>query len=244
MIVAQELKNINIRKAFKQSLNSNYSYCIFNMSMPLKLYKDNLKSYDLHNNHKEIGVILNNSSFLNKNDNDVLFKNKKALAQSFQNKIILKLIQPEDYSFLSWIKTVQPHIIKIMPSFIMLPVNKSLNISKLSNCILAIQEFNSILVSFIFTSEVVFYQQREKLSSLSYLINNVGFPSKTSLCLDIDFMEKDFYTLKDILNDIIKFDIINKISMIKTNKYTLKDESFKEFIDSLKDDVIVFGENI
>lgn len=244
MLLAKEYLNINARKAFRKSLSKDYLYSIFDMNMPFKMYKNNLKTYDLHQNHKEIGVILQNSSFLNKDDNYVLFNNKKALAQSFQNQIILKLCQPEDWNFLNWIKMIQPHVIGISPSFVMIPINNALNISKLSDCILAIQEFNSFLVSFVFTSEVVFYQKKESLASLAYLINNVGFPSKTSLCLDIDVMEKEFYTLQDILNDIFKFDIINKVSMLKTNKYTVKDIAFKEFLNSLPEDIIVFGENI
>lgn len=244
MILAKEFSSMNVRKAQRRALNNSYTYSIFDVSMPLKMYKNNLKTYTLHDKHEEIGVILQNSSFLNKNENHVLFDKKKALAQSFQNQIIVKLNQPSDWTFLSWIKMIEPYITGVAPSFVMMPINNNLNISVMSDCILAIQEFNSILLSFVFTSEIVFYQRAESLSSLAYLIHNVGFPSKTSLCLNIDHMEKDYYTLKDIRDDIIKYELSNKISMVKTDKYTVKNGVFKELLNSLPEDVIVFGDKI
>lgn len=244
MILAKEFSSMNARKAQRKALNSSYTYSIFDMSMPLKMYKNNLKTYSLHDNHEEIGVILQNSSFLNKHDNHVLFDKKKALAQSFQNQIIIKLHQPDDWTFLKWMHMIEPYVLGVSPSFIMMPINNSLNISVMSDCILAIQELNSILLSFAFTSEIVFYQRKETIPSLAYLIHNVGFPSKTSLCLNIDDMENNYYTLKDIRDDIIKYELTNKISMVKTNKYSVKNAIFKEFLNSLPEDIIIFGDKI
>lgn len=244
MILAKEFSSMNARKAQRKALNSSYTYSIFDMSMPLKMYKNNLKTYSLHDNHEEIGVILQNSSFLNKNDNHVLFDKKKALAQSLPNQMIIKLTQPDDWTFLKWIHMIEPYILGVSPSFIMIPINNSLNISVMSDCILAIQELNSILLSFAFTSEIVFYQRKETIPSLAYLIHNVGFPSKTSLCLNIDDMEHNYYTLKDIRDDIIKYELTNKISMVKTNKYSVKNAIFKEFLNSLPEDIIIFGDKI
>jgi len=244
MILAKEFLSMNVRKAQRKALNSSYTYSIFDISMPLKMYKNNLKTYSLHDNHEEIGVILQNSSFLNKRNNHVLFDKKKALAQSFQNQIIIKLHQPDDWAFVKWMHMIEPYVLGVAPSFIMIPINNSLNISIMSDCILAIQELNSILLSFAFTSEIVFYQRKETISSLAYLIHNVGFPSKTSLCLNIDDMESNYYTLKDIRDDIIKYELTNKVSMIKTNKYSVKNAIFKEFLNILPEDIIVFGDKI
>lgn len=244
MILAKEFPSTNIRKVQKKALNSNYTYSIFDTKMPLKMSESNLKLFQLHDNHKEIGVLLKNSSFLEKEGNTVLFENKKALAQSFQNQVILKLQQPDDWSYLSWIKMMEKHILMISPSFLMLPINNSLNTMKISDCNLVIQEFNSLLLNFTFTTDVVIYQRNEPLSSLAYLIQNLGFPTKTYLCLNLDSMETDFYSLKDIKEDILKFDISNRIAMIQTNKYSPKSSVFKEFLTCLRDDIIIFGENI
>lgn len=177
MILAKEFPSTNIRKVQKKALNSNYTYSIFDTKMPLKMSESNLKLFQLHDNHKEIGVLLKNSSFLEKEGNTVLFENKKALAQSFQNQVILKLQQPDDWSYLSWIKMMEKHILMISPSFLMLPINNSLNTMKISDCNLVIQEFNSLLLNFTFTTDVVIYQRNEPLSSLAYLIQNLGFPT-------------------------------------------------------------------
>lgn len=244
MLLAKEYPSTNIRKVQKKALNSSYTYSIFDIQMPLKMSESNLKLFDLHDNHKEIGILLKNSSFLEKEGNTVLFENKKALAQSFQNQVILKLQQPDDWSYLAWIKMMEKHVLMISPSFLMLPINKNLNLTKISDCNLAIQEFNSILLNFTFTTDVVIYQREESLSSLSYLIQNVGFPMKTYLCLNLDNMETDYYSLSDIKDDILKFDISNRIAMIKSNKYSPKNSIFKEFLTCLRDDIIIFGENI
>lgn len=243
MIVAKEFKSINVRKYFKNAISSSYSYSIYNITMPLKMSKKNISKYSLHENNKDLGVILNNVSTLDRYNNTVLFNDKKAYAQSFQNKTIIKLLQPSDENYTKWIETIKPYIQSINPSFLMIPIN-NFNILNIRNINLVIQELNTILFSFAYNSFVVFYQKTEPISVLSYIINHTAFPTKTSLCLDLDFMENDFYTLKDILNDIIKFNILNRISIIKTDKYTLKDKEFKKFLSTLPEDVIVYGEKI
>ena len=64
MILAKEFSSMNVRKAQRRAVNNSYTYSIFDVSMPLKMYKNNLKTYTLHDKHEEIGVILQNSSFL------------------------------------------------------------------------------------------------------------------------------------------------------------------------------------
>lgn len=244
MIFAKNYKSLNVRKAQKRALNSLYDYCVFDVGLPLKMSKKNMYQYSLHEEHKEIGVLLSNISTLDKANNSVLFNNKKALAQSFQHQIIIKLIQPPDLKYDYWIKIMQNYILSLNPSFVMLPINKDINVQSIGDSTLAIQEINSILFGFAFDCDVVIYQRNEALSSLAYIIQHIAFPSKTSLCIDIDSLETDFYTLKDIGEDIIKFEISNKISMVHTSKYSAKNAVFKEFLKYLPSDVIVFGEKI
>ena len=244
MILAKRHTKVNVRKMQRTSLNSSYSYSIFNMDMPFKICDRNLYLYSLHQNHKEIGVTLSNHSTLDKSNNDVLFNNKKALAQSFQQKIILNLKQPKNQEYNGWLKLIQKQCLRLNPSFIMLPINSDLDTSSIALCNKAIQEINSILFSFALDSEVVIYQNKENISSLSYIVNSIAFPTKTSLCLNIDNMLSPYHLLDDIYNDIVKFNILNKISMIETNAHSLKDKEFINFLSKLKDDVIVFGDKI
>lgn len=244
MILAKEFSTINVRKAHKRILRANYDYCIFEMSMPLKMSKTNLVNYDLHEYHKEIGVLLFNHSTLDKSNNAVLFEKKKALAQSFQHHMVVKLKQPSKEAFTSWIKMLEPYVLSLNCSSVMFPLNKAIDSKTISGCNLIIQELNSVLLHFALTGDIVLYQTDESISSLSYIIHSVGYPSKTSLCLNIDAMEKDYYTLKDIRDDIIKYDITNKVSMICSNKYSTKSSVFKEFLSILPDDIIVFGAKI
>ena len=244
MILAKYFKSLNSRKAFKKAINSLYMYTIYGLTMPLKMSKKNLSKYSLHEEHKEIGVILNNNSTLDKAVNHVLFNEKKAFAQSFQNRIIVKLIQPIELKYDEWVKTIQKYIYSLNPAFIMIPINRNINVQSLSSCNLVIQELNPILFNFAFDSYIIIYQEEEPLSSLAYIIQHTAFPSRTSLCLNLDFMENVNYTLNDILEDINKFNIQNKISMIQTNKYSIHDKRFKTFLSFLSEDVIVFGEKI
>ena len=244
MILAKNYPNLNVRKAQKRALNSIYDYCIFDVDMPLKMSRKNMHQYSLHEEHKEIGVLLSNTSTLDKDSNFVLFKDKKALAQSFQHQIILKMKQPDELNYYNWIKMMQSYVLNVNPSFVMIPLNKKSNTDTVAGCNLVIQEINSILFGYAFDTDVVIYQEKESLSSLSYIIQHVAFPSKTSLCLDIDVMESSLYTLKDICDDILRFNISNKISMIHTSKYLSKSTAFQEFLKYVPEDVIVFGKKI
>lgn len=244
MILAKSYKRLHVRKAQKKALYSMYDYCVFDMHMPFKMSTKNLHQYKLHDENKEIGVLLSNNSLLDKSNNFVLFNKRKALAQSFQHKIIVRLIQPRELEFNYWIKMIQNYTISLSPSYIMIPINSTLDTRDISNCNLAIQEINFVLFGIAFDSDVVIYQREESIPSLSYIIHHIAFPSKTSLCINIDILETEFYSLKDLSEDILKFDIVNKISMVYTNKYSTKDRSFRDFLEILQDDVIVYGEMI
>lgn len=244
MIVAKHFSLYNTRKLFKTSLNSPYDYSIYDVDMPFKMSKKNLSKYLMHENHKDLGVMLNNHITLDKTNNNALFSNKKAFAQSFQNKTILKLVQPSDIKYDKWMSIVKTCIHLINPSFLIIPINKDLNVKTYDIVNLAIQEINTVLFEFANDSFVVINQDNIPLSILAYIIHHAAFPSKVSLCLNLDFMINENYTLSDLSSDIFKFDILNKISIINTNKYTLNNKEFNEFLKQLPEDIIIYGEKI
>lgn len=244
MIIAKHILSCNTRKLFKTSLNNPYDYTIYDVDMPFKMSKTNLYKYSMHENHKDLGVLLNNHSTLDKASNTALFNNKKAFAQAFQNKTIIKLIQPEEIKYDKWITLIKDSIHLINPSFLIVPINNKLTVRTYDIVTLAIQELNTVLFEFANDSFVVINQDKIPLSILAYIIHHAAFPSKVSLCLNLDFMITENYTLSDLYNDIFKFDILNKISIIQTNKHAINDFEFKEFMKNLPEDIIVYGEKI
>lgn len=244
MVTAKEFHYLHIRKIQRAALYTKYDYCIFDMSMPFKFSDSNINSYQSHNNFKEIGLFLRNHKLLDKRENKILFSSRKAVSSPYTTHIILKLCKPDNINFQKWISSIQEHILKIQPSLIMLPIDNKKNIQSISDCNIIIQELNVILIPLAINSEVIIYQQCEPLSSLAYIIQNTVFPRKVSLCIDLDYIEKEFYTLRDIKEDILRFNIKNKISMIKTNKYSDKNAVFRDLLKVLPEDVIVFGDKI
>lgn len=244
MITAKHFSTYNTRKLFKTSLVSSYDYCIYDVETPFKMSRQNLSKYLMHENHKDLGVLLNNHLTLDKTSNNALFSSKKAFAQSFQNKTIIRLKQSLDIGYFKWLSMISPSVHFINPSFLIIPINKDINVKSFEAVTLAIQELNTVLFEFASESFVAISQDEVPLSILAYIIHHAAFPSKVSLCLNIDFMLSANYTLSDLSSDIFRFDITNKISMLNTNKYSINDIEFKEFLKYLPEDVIVYGEKI
>ena len=235
---------INIRKIQKKALFESYDYSIFNLSKPLKMCNSNLSRFSLHGNHKDIGVVLKNTYRLNKDSNGALFYKKKALAQDLDNKLILNLVQDKEYSFTAWIKNLEPYILSLRAHSVIIPIDRDVKLDSISSCSLVIQELNPILMQITPISKVVIYQGNNQLSQLSYVVHHLDFPKEVSICLNVDMMISDIYSIFDIKEDIIKYNIENKISMIHTDIYSVKDKDFKELLSVLNSEVIVYGEQI
>lgn len=244
MLKAKEYISANIKKMQKRVLLSKYDYGIFHMSMPIKLSKQNVDNYTAYKESRKIGLILNNVNVLNMQNTNAVFDKKIALSKINYENIIIKLNKPENSKYAIWLSLLEEFIIPLSPSMILIPLNSEYNAELQKYCNVIIQELNAILFPYTMSTEIVIHQKNEPISSLSYIIQNIAYPSKVSLCLNLDSIEKSYYTLKDIEEDIIKYDIQNSISIIQTNKYSSEDKDFLQFIKVLKDDIIVFGEKI
>lgn len=243
MLIAEELGVFSPHKSQRRLLQSQREYCIFDIETAFKISERSIKCYEVLNNNLEIGVLLNNRNMIDKESNMALFDNKKALANARSKHLIMRLYQPDESNYVSWVSTIQEPILTIQPSIIMLPIDKNKNHYLLEDCNLTIQELNLMLFPLTIDNDVVLYQSNEPLSSLAFIIQSINIQDKVSLCLNLDYMISEKYSLKDLEKDIYKFNIINKISMIHTNQYSKKSGIFKEFVDNISPDVIVFGDN-
>lgn len=246
MLLAKKIKGFNVRKIQKITMNSGYEYCIFEIYKGLKLSKDNINVHRNKDNYNNIGVFIKDTKRLDLNSNTIAFNKKKAVSIINKNKIIFQLKEDDasKTSYSKWINFLYRHILNISPYMIMIPIDSNKSLYSKQECDKVVQELNVLLYQLTINGKVVIYQKRELISSLAYIVQTLAFPANISLCIDIDFMESTGYSLSDIKRSIVKYNILNSVSMIKTNKYTIQDIQFKKFLTSFNDDVIVFGENI
>lgn len=246
MIKGKLQGNINIYSFQRKAQCEAPNYSIFNFKMPLGMSQSNLKRLSIGEDDEEVGVILGNKKMIDIKNTTIGFKGKKAMSIKFARNMIIKMIFPnkKDLSYTDWLKLSENYIYKIKPTYVMFPINKEFNINSFEGCNRIVQELNSALFLYSLDSDLIIYQEEETLSSLAYIISSLGYSEKLTLCLNLDYLQTAYDGLSDIIDDIYKFNICNRISMIYTSKYTDKSPVFNEFLSHLNEDVIVYGNNI
>lgn len=237
---------LNLYTFQRKAILNTPTFSIFDIKTPYNMSLINLKKLSVGEDNQDIGVIVGNKKMIDLKNINIGFKGKLAMSFKHPKNIIFRMIKPseKEWEYSKWLKIMEPYIHIIKPSYVMFPINKKYNINSIDGCNLIVNELNAALFLYSLDSDLILYQKNEPISSLAYIISNMGYSDKLSLCLNLDFLLKEYDSLSDIVDEIYKFNIQNRISVIYTSKYSDSNPNFKRFIERINDEIIIYGEKI
>lgn len=243
MYVGKKYSKFNIKKVFKESITTKADFCIFEFKLPSKLSRNNLHNYTQHNKNTDLGILVQKDS-INKRENTIIYSKNKALASVEKKNIILKLDNVNKMDYNKWLNVCDKQLPQINLYSIMIPTDHNLNYLLFEDCNLYIQELNAVIPSLSEYGNIVLFQNNEPLSSLSYILQCINYPRQVSLCLNLDWMLENNTSLEKVFEDIHKYKLENRISMVNTSQFPEEKTKLHVFIHKLNKNMIVYTDKI
>lgn len=245
MIKAILSGKVNLSTFNRIALCQNSYFSIFDIETPFLFSKQNIDKYNIGKSNFNVGLILSKKNSFNSANLNIASNGKIAVSFKRQRNSIIRLVYPGGiYKYTKWLKELEPFVSLLEPSYVMVPINSKYNLNSIDGADKVVAELNENLFLYALENELIIYQQKENISSLAYILNNVGYSDKIFVSLNLDYLQKQYASLSDIYDEIYKYNIQSRVIMIYSNNYDLKNPSFKKFCEHFDENLMTYGKKI